>query len=179
MRKAALVPAVILVAAACGGAPDTAQPTVTTAAMVEEALTEWADHTTETASYRILVRTGPAVELEVMMEGATMTFVDQGQPVNHHLEVHVFDKSSGAEIKDLVPTVGITDPATGTFREFAAEPHASGEIPYVTACLLTNHRVREPHFGDNLYLADGTYTVSVTVGDETAETDVSVADAQT
>ena len=36
------------------------------------------------------------------------------------------------------------------------------------ACLLTNHRASEPHFGDNLYLRDGTYAVSVSVGEEAA-----------
>ena len=176
MRTAALaVPVVLLVAAACGGAADTQQPTVATSALPEvEASTAGGDYTTETASYRVLLRTGPAVTLEVMMQGATMTLVDQGQPVNQHLEVHIFDKSGGAELTSLIPTVGITDSATGEARQFATEPHSSGEIPYVTACLLTNHRVSEPHFGDNLYLANGTYTVTVTIGNEQADTDITI-----
>ena len=179
MRRAVLAMLILmLVAAACGGDADTQEPTVTMATMPEvDASAGWVDYTTETASYQIRLRTGPSVSLEVMMEGATMTFVDQGTPVNHHLEVHIFDKSSGAEIKDLVPTVRITDPATGGVRELAAQAHPSGEVPYVTACLLTNHRVSEPHFGDNLHLADGTYSVTIQVGAETADTDISVTDA--
>ena len=132
-----------------------------------QASKEWADYTTQTASYRITLRTGPRVRMEVMQMGAAMTTVDQGQPVNHHLEVHVFDKSSGAEVKNLDPTVRITDLGTGGTRDIAVDRHPSGEVPYVTACLLANHRVTEPHFGDNLHLRDGTYTFAIGVGNET------------
>ena len=109
-----------------------------------------------------------------MQMGATMTAVDQGQPVNHHLEVHIFDKSSGIERKDLTPIVNIADQGPGESRELAVDPHPSGEIPFVTACLLANHRVTEPHFGDNLYLPDGRYIVTVTVGNEIADAEISL-----
>jgi hypothetical protein len=96
--------------------------------------------------------------MDVMQQGAGMTMVDQGQPVNHHLEVHIFDKNSGSEVKDLIPEVTITDPATGT----------SKGLLNVRACLLANHRVTEPHLGDNLYLSDSTYAVAVNISNETA-----------
>ncbi|MBI2855807.1 MAG: hypothetical protein HYX93_03050 [Chloroflexi bacterium] len=137
-------------------------------------LNEWTDHTTQTESYRINVRTGPRVTLEVMQAGGSMTEVDRGRPVNHHLEVHIFDKTSGAEVKTLIPEVGITSIATGEFTAFAPTAEADGDIPYVTACLLANHRLKEPHFGDNLYLANGTYTVTVTVGSEVADTEIAL-----
>ena len=54
-----------------------------------------------TTSYRIKVRIG----LKVTMAMSTMTMVDQGQPVNRHLEVHIFDKQSGANVKSVVPIV--------------------------------------------------------------------------
>ena len=158
---------ILLVGLAC----TTSEPTATLTASME-----WADDTIQTASYRIKLRTGPELTQEMMLmeaEGA-MTAVDRGQRVNHHLEVHIFDRSSGTEVKNLVPTVIITDRATGDSREFAADLHSSGEIPYVTACLLTNHRVREPHFGDNLYLPDSECTVTVSVGDEKALFEISL-----
>ena len=130
--------------------------------------TEWTHYTSQTASYRITLRMGPVVSMDVMQSGAPMTTVDRGQPVNHHLEVHVFDKSSGAEVKDLVPSVTITDLETGDAREFAVDRHPNGEVPFVTACLLADHRVEEPHFGDNLHLRDGTYTIAIGVGNESA-----------
>jgi len=87
-----------------------------------------------------------------------MTTVEQGQPVNHHLEVHIFDRRSGVEVKTLVPVVTITNQTTRGSRALAN----------VRACLVANHRETEPHFGDNLYLPEGTYTVTVRVGSETA-----------
>ena len=151
--------AVLLRIMACGESEPDEAPEISS---------EWRDYTTETASYRIVTRVGPKVSMEVMRMGATMTTVDQGQPVNHHIEVHVFDKTSGAETKDLAPAVAITDTSTGESRELAVDVHDSGEVPYVRACLLSDHRATEPHFGDNLYLRDGTYAVSVGVGEETA-----------
>ena len=177
-----IVPIVTLVVIHLGGlACSKAEPTATPQSSAEPTTTpqasraygtpqapaEWADYTTQTASYRITVRTGPMVTMEVMQMGAAMTTVDQSQPVNHHLEVHVFDKISGTEVKDLVPKVRITDLGTGGTREFGVDRHPSGEVPYVTACLLSNHRVKEPHFGDNLHLRDGTYTIAIGVGNET------------
>ncbi len=156
---------ILLGGAACSKAEPTEAP---------RASTEWTDYTTQTATYRIVVRTGPMVTMEVMQMGATMTVVDQGQPVNHHIEVHIFDKGSGAEVKNLIPTVRITDQATGASRELAINVHPSGEIPYVTACLLANHRVKEPHFGDNLFLSGGTYAVTVGVGNETTTSEISL-----
>jgi hypothetical protein len=99
-----------------------------------------------------------------MQQGAVMTMVDRGQPVNHHLEVHIFDKVSGAEVKNLIPNVTITDKAAGT----------SQGLGNVQACLLANHRVTEPHFGDNLYLPNGRYTVTVGIGSEAAVIEVSL-----
>ncbi len=138
--------------------------------------TEWLDYSIQTPSYRIMLKTGPRVSMAVMQMGATMTAVDRGQPVNHHLEVHIFDRSTGSEVKDLLPTVRITDPATGESREFGADVHPAGQTPYVKACLLSNHRASEPHFGDNLYLRDGTYTVTVSVGNEGGVAKVSVVE---
>ena len=92
-----------------------------------------------------------------------MTITDEGQPVNRHLEVHIFDRNSGAQVKDLTPKVTITNQATGVSRG----------LPNVTACLESNHLEVEPHFGDNLYLPDGQYGVTVEVGNETAVFEIS------
>ena len=98
-----------------------------------------------------------------MMTVTAMTMTDQGQPVNRHLEVHIYDRNSGAQVKDLIPKVTITNQATGTSRG----------LPNVTACLESNHLEVEPHFGDNLYLPDGKYAVTVDLGNETAVFEIS------
>ena len=115
---------------------------------------DFQEHTVQTTSYAVKIRIGP----EVSMPAATMTVTDQGMPVNRHLEVHIFDKRTGVEVKDPIPTVNLTDQTTGTSRLLAN----------ITAWLLSRHRDREPHFGDNLYLTNGMYTITVVVGDETA-----------
>lgn len=112
------------------------------------------ERTTQTGSFSIKIRMGS----KVTMPMSSMTVTDQGNPVNRHLEVYIFSKSSGAEVKDMVPTVKVTNQATGASRQLAN----------MTACRIAKHRETEPHFGDNIYLPDGTYTITVVVGKETA-----------
>ena len=156
----------LLISMACSSSNPTA-----TAAPSDQGATR----NTESASYSITLEIGPVVTMltsdqgmRVMGRMTGMTFTDEGQAVNHHLEVHVVDKSSGARVADTIPTVNITDQATGVSRQFAANVHSSGEVPYLLACMTTNHRESERHFGDNLYLPDGKYTITVGLGNETA-----------
>ncbi|MBI3935049.1 MAG: hypothetical protein HY316_10190, partial [Acidobacteria bacterium] len=125
---------ILILGAACSTPTPSASPT---------ASLDGREQTTETPSYRIKIRTGPMVTMTM----TAMTMTDEGQPVNRHLEVHIFDRNSGAQVKDLIPKVTITDQATGTSRG----------LPNVTACLESKHLEVEPHFGDNLYLPDGKY----------------------
>jgi len=128
-------------------APNLAMAQMSPSSAVEE-------HTAQTASYRIKIRMGP----KVTMAMASMTVTDQGHPVNRHLEVHNFNRSTGAEVQTLVPVVRVTNQATG----------ASRQLTNMTACRVSRHLETEPHFGDNVYLPDGTYTITVVVGAETA-----------
>ena len=151
--------AVTLLAAACGGSnptavAPTATPQPTPVPGVEQT-------TTLTASYRVELWTGPALRM-MMMSFPIMSAVDQGQPVSRHLEVHIFDRTSGAEVTDVIPEVRITDQVTGASRELAGtqETGASQGVSFVTACLISKHREVQPHFGDNIFLPDGKYTVS-------------------
>ncbi len=157
-----------LVLAACGGGPEpTATPKATPTALMQDvdSAPQW--QMTQTTSYRIELGIGPLITM--MTSFPIMSMMDQGQPVNHHFEVHIFDKSSGAKVKDVIPTVTITDLATGSSRGLATDQATgtSQRVAFVTACLISKHRVVEPHFGDNLYLPDGTYTITVNVGNET------------
>ena len=123
----------------------------TAAAMAPVKSVEW---TTQTASYKVKIRVGPTVTMSM----STMTMMEQGQPVNRHIEVHIFNKGTGTEVKNVIPTVRIKDQAKGTPRALAN----------VMACRASNHLAIEPHFGDNIYLPDGKYTITVGVGKETA-----------
>jgi len=75
----------------------------------------------ETASYRIEVVIWPAITTIGTEEGVTtmaqmalISPIDQGQPVNHHLKVHIYDKSTRVLVEDMTPAVKITDQATGS-----------------------------------------------------------------
>jgi hypothetical protein len=81
----------------------------------------------------------------------------------HHLEVHVFDKRSGDAIQGLSPVITITAMATGQ----------SQTVPVVTMQGLTEGP-KDFHYGNNLLLPKGRYTVTATVGDQTGRFDVSI-----
>ncbi len=128
-----------------------------------------------TDHYRIALEIGPlptmlmpdqasgASEGEVMvgmpgMPMAMMAMTDQGQSVNRHVEVHVYDKGAGAVLSTPMPMIAITDQTSGTSRELHS------------VALMYDVKLgpQDLHFGQNLYLPAGTYAVKVTIGGEQA-----------
>ncbi len=131
--------------------------------------------TQTTTHYKIMLEIGPVAnmlmpdqaagaksgEVMVQMPGMAtpqMTMTDEGHPVNHHLEVFINDKNSGAPVKDTVPTITIMNQATGAMKQVAA------------VAPMYNVMVGQSdfHWGNNVYLADGMYTVTVKEGGDTA-----------
>jgi hypothetical protein len=90
------------------------------------------------------------------MSGMAMT--DAGHPVNHHLEVHLYNRATGALITNQMPTISIKDQGSGATRQLAS----------VMAMYDIKQGMRDFHFGTNVYLPAGTYSVNVAVGHETA-----------
>src|SRR3989304_1255629 len=86
------LPLLTLVGLACS----TARPTATPVTSVQGGKQE-----TQTASYRIELLVGPVQSIM----GSDMSMTDQGRPVNHHLEVHIYHKGSGAAVQGANPTV--------------------------------------------------------------------------
>jgi hypothetical protein len=139
------------------------------------ALAQAAQHTQTTASYKIVLEVGAvekmltpdqatkASEGEVMatmpgmaMSGMSMT--DAGHPVNHHLEVHLYNRATGALITNQMPTIRIRNQGSGATRQLAS----------VMAMYDVKQGMRDFHFGTNVYLPAGAYTITVAVGRETA-----------
>ncbi len=87
-----------------------------------------------------------------------MATTDGGQPVNHHLEVHVLDNASGAPDATVDPQITITSESNGQ----------SHTVDDVAAMYDEQMGMGDLHYGNNIYLADGTYTIAVTIGSETA-----------
>jgi len=131
--------------------------------------------TQSTAHYRITLDIGPvpttlrpdqaasATEREVplAMPGMWMPLLamsDPGRPVNRHIEVAVYDKVTGARHERPAPKITITDRKTGRSKALQA----------VTAMPDVTEGQGVPHFGDNVYLVNGTYRITVSVGSERA-----------
>jgi hypothetical protein len=81
-----------------------------------------------------------------------------GRPANRHLAVVVHDKATGAPLGSPMPRITITDRKTGSARELKA----------VTAMYDVKEGQGDVHFGENVHVANGTYTVTVSVGGERA-----------
>ena len=135
----------------------------------------WEMPPAETGSFKIALAIGPAEtmlmpsqassakggEVMVQMPGMSMpamSMMDRGQPVNHHVEAHIYDKSSGAVLDGVMPVMTITNQANG----------ASRKIDPVMAMYGVAEGKSDLHYGGNVYLPDGTYTVTATVNNETA-----------
>lgn len=142
----------LLFGLACSGAKPAATPTASGTG-VENA-------TVQTPSYRIELLIGP---VQTIM-GLEMSMTDQGYPVNRHLEIHVYQRSSGAALEDALPTVKIKNATTG----------ASRELTNVIKCFPPFDHGAGPHYGNNLYLPDGKYSITVAVGNESVSFDVSL-----
>lgn len=134
--------------------------------------TEW---TTTTASYKLVLDIGPVEtmlmpdqakgassgEVMVAMPGMPMpqmVMTDQGHAVNRHLEVHIVNKATGAVVSNLVPTITLTNQMTNQSRQLSSAMPMYG----------VKEGMSDLHFGNNLYLPDGSYTITVMVGSEQA-----------
>jgi hypothetical protein len=96
-----------------------------------------------------------------MMGGSSMMMMttDNGQPVNHHLEVQINSISTGSPQSGLSPQISIANDSTGQARS----------LEDVVAMYDVQMGPSDLHYGNNLYLQDGaTYTITVTIGNETA-----------
>ena len=87
-----------------------------------------------------------------------MSMTDEGQPVNHHLEAHIYDKASGKVLNNVMPRITITNQAKG----------ASRPLSPVMAMYGIQEGQSDFHYGGNVYLPPGTYAVAVSVNGQTA-----------
>jgi len=94
----------------------------------------------------------------------TGTMTDQGMAVNHHLEVHI--SQNGTVVDSVTPVIRVTDKSTGQFRD----------LPDIMSMFDSQMGMSDFHYGQNVWLPDGTYNVDVLLGMDTASfRDVMVA----
>jgi hypothetical protein len=78
---------------------------------------------------------------------------DQGMAVNHWLDVHVTQAGTGSVVNDLTPTIRIVDKSTGEARDLPAVMGMAGGM-----------NASDFHYGQNVFLPDGTYQITVLLG---------------
>lgn len=100
----------------------------------------------------------------VMPPGMDASHLDMGNmagmnipPEWHHLEVHIFDRKTGNVVKTISPVITVTNNSTGNVQhvpDVAMQGIVEGPGDY--------------HYGNNVDLPAGQYTVTATIGLETA-----------
>jgi hypothetical protein len=151
---------VLLVSLAAGpayAAPGETEQTQTTA-HYKITLTFGGTATMLTAEQAAGAKEGEVMVAQPGMAMPAMPMTDGGQPINHHLEIAVVDKASGAVITDQLPVITLKNDTTGATRT----------LDPVMAMYDVQVGKADIHFGNNLYLPDGTYTITAVVNGETA-----------
>jgi hypothetical protein len=99
--------------------------------------------------------------------GAVNTSMDQGMPANYHLEVQIRVTATNALVTDATPpTIRITNKSTGQFRD----------LTDVMGMYDSRLGMSDFHYGQNVFLPDGTYIVDVMLNGDSGEfRDVTVA----
>jgi hypothetical protein len=103
--------------------------------------------------------------------GATPVMLDDASHPNHHLVVHVFDTKTRQVVTDAIVTM-----------RFASLDHKSNpvgapiELPVVVMQAI-GKGPSSTHYGDNVTMPSGRYSVTVTVNGQVAVFDVPVSDA--
>jgi hypothetical protein len=127
-----------------------------------------------TPRYTVVLAIGPAEQVmspmdamhspagEVVVTGGDMAMMsepmDQGMAANHSVDVHIALADAMTVVMDVTPTIRITDKATGVARD----------LPAVMGMYSSSMGPSDFHYGQNVFLPDGTYTVTVMVGESDA-----------
>jgi hypothetical protein len=123
-----------------------------------------------TPQYTVVLAIGPAEQIvspmdamhgqagEVAVSGGDMPMMaehmDQGMVANHSVTVHIALADAMTVVMDVTPTIRIMDKATGVARD----------LPAVMGMYGSSMGPSDFHYGQNVFLPDGTYTVTVMVG---------------
>jgi hypothetical protein len=127
-----------------------------------------------TPQYTVVLAVGPAVPImspmdamhgqmgEVAVTGGDAAMManhmDQGMAINHNVNVHIALADSDSVVMDVTPTIRVTDKSTGVTRE----------LPAVMGMYGSSMGTADFHYGQNVFLPDGTYLVRVMIGESDA-----------
>lgn len=132
----------------------------------------------KTAHYLLDLKIGPAEQMfstddpaahrpttgEVMVDGdMSMAGMSMAVGDERHLEVHVYTLDKGDVVTDAKVAITVTGPSSKTTEE----------VPVVKMYGVVEGP-SDTHYGNNVSLPPGTYSIAVTVNGESAEFTVSV-----
>jgi hypothetical protein len=130
-------------------------PGAASAQMAPEIQVQRTPHYTVGLTVGAVSATDQPADMHMMADEA-----DQGMAVNHGLDVRITAGDTEMVVSDVTPTIRITDKTTG----------ASRDLPNVMAMHDMAMGASDLHYGQNVFLPDGTYLVSVLVAPgDTAE----------
>jgi hypothetical protein len=135
--------------------------------MMAHAESDSMTHVERTAAFDVALTIGPPQAMQPMSMHASDTAdmdmghdsstqpqqADQGMAVNHWLDVHITQADSGAVVTDVTPTIRIVDKGTGVAHDLPNVMGMSGGM-----------NASDVHYGQNVFLPDGTYLISVLLG---------------
>lgn len=127
-----------------------------------------------TASYNLTLDVGPMEQMltaaQAQMQHATSGEIMAAMPGmsmpmtmamgNHHVEVHVTNKGTGAVVKDATVAISLTDVSDKAVGTIAVQP--------VMAMYGVAAGQNDWHYGNNAQLPDGSYAATVTVNGQQA-----------
>jgi hypothetical protein len=92
---------------------------------------------------------------EVMISGSmVMGGMGMNSPMpNHHLELHVYRKSTGKVVTNAMVSIAV----------YSAKGKLLDKVP-IAVMQGVKAGIQDRHYGNNVYLKDGTYSVHVQVG---------------
>jgi hypothetical protein len=102
--------------------------------------------------------TGMGAPMSMATTSMMSPAADQGMGVNHHLEFHITRNSNGAVVSDVTPIVRVTDKLSASSRD----------LPEVMGMMDSGMTMADFHYGQNVWLPDGTYTLQIMLGPDTA-----------
>ncbi len=144
--------------------------TMPTIAIAQAPITQQA----QTARYRLDLQIGPFekmfapedAEMKQVMQGEVMIGGKMSMPKDmttaHHLEIHVHALDSGDSVMDADLTIAVSDASK-----------AVQQIPVATMYGIAEG-LGDIHYGNNIDMPPGNYTIDVTVNGEKAEFAVAI-----
>ena len=149
--------------------------TVSTATNVTAKLSTTLKQNATTQDYHVTLQLGPPAQMlsmnqtitatagEVMVNGQMSNTTPMNMTDTYHLEVHVYNITSGAVVTNQNVSIQIVN-------------HTTNQTLTIPVIVMYDMKIgpSDTHFGNNITLTPGSYTIIVNVASETAKFNINV-----